>query len=361
MTPSRQLLRVGFKASVVKITKCREVRVVTIKEIAEMIGVSSATVSRVLNEDPTISVGNEKRKLILETAESLNYKTPRRRTGKKLGTIGILHYLDPSDELRDPYYVGLRLGIENRCNELQIDAVTLHKNMHDNRNKALKTAKGVIVIAAEPTDSKTLLNSFGHNVVFADCVPPSKKFDSVQVDLYGATKEVLDGLKNSGSERIAFVGQSKEINSDKREESRFAAYRDWMVENSLYDESLTAISNHNDGRQWEKMGFSLTVQLLESGAHPDAIVAFNDSVALGVYRALDGFGLSVPDEVSVVGFNDVTVAQFLTPPLTTVKIPVETIGETAVDLLVERIQGRSVAKRVQMETQAIWRKSATDR
>ena len=91
---------------------------VTIKEIAAAVGVSSATVSRVLNYDSTLSISNRKRQAIIETAEALNYATPRNRNRANqqgLNKVALVHFLAPERELVDPYYVGLPLGIERRC------------------------------------------------------------------------------------------------------------------------------------------------------------------------------------------------------------------------------------------------------
>ena len=96
---------------------------VTLKEIAKAVGVSTATVSRVLNFDPTLSITEAKRQAIIETAEALNYATPRARNRARqhgLRKVALVHFLRPDLELIDPYYVGLRLGIESRCQALQM-------------------------------------------------------------------------------------------------------------------------------------------------------------------------------------------------------------------------------------------------
>ena len=94
---------------------------VTISEIAKAVGVSSATVSRVLNFDLTLSVTADTRRSIIEKAEALNYETPRNRSRKaerNVGKIALVHFLSPDQELVDPYYVALRLGVERRCQRL---------------------------------------------------------------------------------------------------------------------------------------------------------------------------------------------------------------------------------------------------
>jgi len=103
--------------------------VVTLKEIAKAVGVSSATVSRVLNFDQTLSVTAKTRQAIIETAEALKYETPRARNRayqQGLGKVALVHYLRPDQEFVDPYYVGLRLGIESRCQALKIETIKVY-------------------------------------------------------------------------------------------------------------------------------------------------------------------------------------------------------------------------------------------
>ena len=122
---------------------------VTIKEIAATVGVSSATVSRVLNYDSTLSISNRKRQAIIETAEALNYATPRNRNRaiqQGLNKLALVHFLAPERELVDPYYIALRLGIERRCAALKIETVKVYHTDARPDAKLLQDASGTIVI-----------------------------------------------------------------------------------------------------------------------------------------------------------------------------------------------------------------------
>ena len=122
---------------------------VTLKEIAKAVGVSTATVSRVLNFDPTLSVTAAKRQAIIETAEALNYATPRARNRanqRGLHKVALVHFLRPEHELIDPYYVGLRLGIESRCQALKCETVKVYHTDSVPEPTLLQSADGVIAI-----------------------------------------------------------------------------------------------------------------------------------------------------------------------------------------------------------------------
>ena len=107
----------------------------------------------------------------------------------------------------------------------------------------------------------------------------------------------------------------------------------------------------------EESGYRLTLQILSERVPPDAIITCNDNMAVGAYRAIAELGLSIPGDIAVASFNDISVAQFLNPPLSTVRLPSEEIGETAVELLLERASGRELAKHITLASQLKWRAS----
>jgi LacI family transcriptional regulator len=376
---------------------------VTIKEIAKAVGVSSATVSRVLNYDPGLSISSAKRQAVIETAEALNYATPRNRArlnelaqnslsgaaarekalldtpqtngaihglnglsghvvaAPTLARLAIVHFLEPSDEVADPYYVGVRLGIENRCRELRTDIVKLFHSDNLPDAALLADVAGVIVIGKHSDNEIEWLDRHCPHVVFADFIPPFDRFDCVHSDLVTATHTVLTTLDHLGYERIAFIGSYEHLNGETQHfgERRCRAYIDWQTARGTFDADLLVLGESCDSGQNLRLetGYELARQLLSHRPLPDIIVTANDNMAIGTYRAAREAGLSIPDDVAVVSFNDIPVAQFLTPPLSTVKIHGEHIGETAVDLLLERLAGRSYAKMVTIPTEIIWRGS----
>jgi LacI family transcriptional regulator len=330
---------------------------VTLKEIAKAVGVSSATVSRVLNFDQTLSVAPKKRQAIIETAEALNYSTPRARNRANqqgLNKIALVHFLRPDQELIDPYYVGLRLGIESRCQALKIETVKVYHTELLPEATLLQNASGVIAIGRHDEAEIAWLKRHNRNVVFADFTPASDEFDSVESDLMLATRKLLQALTQMGYRRIAFAGWVDVYNGVARAlpEKRCRAYMQWMNEAGLYDERLCLTENNT-----EQSGYRLTRAILSESKPPDALITCNDNMAVGAYRAIHELGLRIPEDIAVASFNDISVAQFLNPPLSTVRLPSEEIGETAVELLLERVAGRELAKRITLASQLIWRGS----
>jgi LacI family transcriptional regulator len=346
---------------------------VTIKEIAKAAGVSPATVSRVLNYDPGLSLSEAKRQAVIEAAEALNYATPRARNRAQTGLIvpaprvaaglrlAIVHFLEPADELVDPYFIGVRLGIENRCRELRIELVKLFHSQTVAETALLQDMSGVIAIGRHSRDEVDWLAKHCRHLVFADFVPKRDDIDCVRCDLVLATRQILDGLKQAGYRRIAFIGGQDPVSADGVPfgEQRASAYRDWQRIHGQFDEKLLALGEPDGHGQTLRLevGYEQAKRILSLPERPDAVIAANDNMAIGAYRAIQESGLSVPGDIAVVSYNDIPVAQFLNPPLSTMRILSEAIGETSVDLMVERLNGRDYSKHVIIPSRMIWRDS----
>ena len=181
---------------------------VTLREIATAVGVSTATVSRVLNFDATLSITAKKRQAIIETAEALNYATPRARSRANqqgLGKVALVHFLRPEQELIDPYYVALRLGIESRCQALKIETVKVYHTESMPDAALLQSASGVIAIGMQRQDEIEWLQRHCRHLVFADFCPPGDEHDCVASDLSLAMHKLLSALHDRGYRRRGFA------------------------------------------------------------------------------------------------------------------------------------------------------------
>jgi LacI family transcriptional regulator len=252
---------------------------VTIKEIAKAVGVSSATVSRVLNYDPALSISPAKRQAIIETAEALNYETPRNRNKANghaapslLTRLVIVHFLEPSDEIADPYYVGVRLGIENRCRDLKTEIVKVFHSDALPEAALLESASGVIVIGKHSDNEIAWVAEHSRHLVFADFDPKSDHIDSVFSDMGLATRKILDCLKASGYSRIGFIGSHESLNGGVQHfaERRCAAYIEWQKKNGTFAPDLLALADCSGGQSLRlDTGYRLARDLLALTDRPD--------------------------------------------------------------------------------------------
>lgn len=334
---------------------------VTLKDIATAVGVSPATVSRVLNFDWSLAVSDQTRQAIIETAEALSYAPPRQRkapgrapTVPTVPKIALVHFLRPEQELSDPYYVALRLGIERRCAALQLEYTKVYQTEDFPDAKLLKAAAGVIVIGWHSAEEEAWLTRHARNIVFADYAPNSEGRDCVMNDYESATVHLLEALANLGYHRIGFLGWTDRLTRGgiERPEKRYLAYEAWMRAKGWFDPALSLL-----GFNTAESGYDLALKIMGKSDRPEVLVTANDNMAVGAYRAIHKLGLSIPGDIALASFNDISVARYMTPPLTTVRLPAEEIGETAVDLLLERLKGREIAKRVVLDSKIVWRGS----
>ncbi|MCX7773556.1 MAG: LacI family DNA-binding transcriptional regulator [Clostridia bacterium] len=339
----------------------------TLKEIAEKSGVSLATVSRVLNYDETLSISADKRKLIFEVAEELEYESPRQKrekkalgakrgVGLKYGKIrfGLLHFLSLEEELEDPYYISIRLGIEKKCRERNVELVKLYRDAAGYPVEQLKHIHGLLAVGKFSREDIKNIRLHLRDIVVVDASPLEEEVDSVVVEVDNTMRKLLDFAIEQGFKRIGFFGGNEKY-SDYRTylgEKRMTAFVEYLTEKGMYDPSLVYLDAF-----CSKSGYKLFKEALAKGPLPELIVAGNDAIALGIMRGVYEAGLKIPEDLSIIGINDIPTAQFAIPPLTTVKLYSEFMGETAVDLLMERLDSRKIPKKVVVPSRIIVRDS----
>lgn len=325
----------------------------TIKDIAEKAGVSSATVSRVLNYDPTLSVTDQTKKRVFEAAETLDY---RKRSVKKYidQKILIVHWYTEKEELNDLYYLSIRLGIERRCEQLGIKTEIHFINTIDEIKS--DDFEGIIAVGKFSSKQINQLETFTVPLVFADFNPNEEKFDAVVVDFKKVTEKIIDYFISTDHEEIGFIGGRERVKGEKEPilDIREQRYKSYMLEKERYNEAFTYTGEFSvDG------GYRLMKQAIADLGEqlPTAFFIASDVLAVGSLRALHEAKIAVPERVSVIGINDISLSKYLYPPLSTVRVYTEVIGETAVDTLVERLEGRKIAKKIYISTKLIVRNS----
>jgi LacI family transcriptional regulator len=255
----------------------------------------------------------------------------------------------------------VRFGIEARCRSHGTEIVKVFHSDALPDPALLQSVAGVIVIGKHSDTEISWLTEHCRHIVFADFDPHSDTIDCVHPDVGAATRKILNELNTMGYQRIAFIGSFEHLNGETLPfgELRCKAYISWQKEHGRFDSELLALGDSCDSGQNLRLetGYMLAQRILKLKSLPDIILTANDNMAIGTYRAVSEAGLKIPDDIAVVSFNDIPVAQFLTPPLSTVKIHGEHIGETAVDLLLERLAGRDYTKNVTIASEMIWRDS----
>ncbi|MNB74725.1 HTH-type transcriptional repressor PurR [compost metagenome] len=335
-----------------------------IKDVAELANVSTATVSRILNNDPSLSVSGETRQRVLDVASELNYvhgkrKKPKSAPDKEIIRVGLVL---TNDEAVDPYFMSIRRGVESVCDQY---AVKIESVFYTGRSRftasAMEGLDGLIVLG--DVNSEELRSLFGNDhIIFADYQPAEEGFDVVITDFESATRRMMDTLLEAGHTVIAYIGGERLIQSIHagnghlmpKEETRVRTYEQVMRDKGLFDPELVLLGDFSP-----MSGYQLMKQLIDQGSSPTAVVMASDPMAIGAMKALQEAGIRVPDDMAMFSFDDIDSAAFLNPPLSTVKVHTEEMGRTAVKLLVDRLRnGRTLPMKVILPSELMIRESA---
>lgn len=335
----------------------------TLKEIANIVGVSVGTVSRVLNNDSTISVGDETKIKIFNVAEEMQYKTlKQRKSNDKIKSnkfrVGIVEMYNPKEQLEDPYYLLLRSVVDKECFENEIEVVNLYKDQGEYRFIGEEDISGIIAIGKFDEKEIKSLNKLSENIVFLDSSPDDIKYDSVKINFKLGTYMALEYLMKLGHREIGYIGSFKTLDDykGKSEDKRLEFYKDYMKKNKIYNEEFTL-----DTKDVTSMDGYITMKkfIEENKKMPTAFFVGTDTIATGVLRALYENNINVPKDISIIGFNDLIASQHTIPPLTTVRVHIENLASAAVNLIIERItKGRKYCKKVVIPSELIVRKSS---
>ncbi|MDW6092995.1 LacI family DNA-binding transcriptional regulator [Vibrio rhizosphaerae] len=329
----------------------------TLKDIAQRANISTSTISRFLNEDPTLSVSEDKKRAILEAVESLGYQSPKRskkqfvhheitKTTEPVGeqNVVMLNFLTPTQEIDDPYFTSIRAGIQNRCLEKGIDLKTLHLDQVDTSLKLIKHAPALIAVGHFSQSVVDTLYQTNPDIIFVDSNPLGSKTDAVLIDRLALSNEVMQHVLNNHCKRPAFIGNNEE---------RLHVFRKVTKEHGLYHEALCKVSKE----YCIESGYQAMKEMLQRDELPDVVYAATDMVAVGVYRAIYESGLTIPADIQVIGTNDISSARHMSPSLTTMRLFPFEMGEVAIDMFLEKMAGRKYKKTVLFGHEFIWRDS----
>lgn len=325
----------------------------TIKDIANLANVSITTVSRVLNYDETLNVSPETRKRVFEAAEELAYVVTPKKKAKSKWKIGLYDSFSLEEELVDTYYLSIRVALEKKLKEKGIDFFRIDKRGNDEN---IKKIDGIICLGTFKNKDIVKIKSFDKPCVFIDSSPDSEFFDSVIIDFNSATKSALNYLTELGHENIGFIGGVEtDMYGNRFKDLRQDVFENYLKEKGIFREELVRIGGYDP-----KDGYMHLKEMLTWNPKPTAVFVANDTIAVGCYKAAYELGIKIPEELSIVGFNDIATAKYMVPPLTTVKLYTEIMGETAVDLMIEKLSSkREISKKITINTKLIIRESAT--
>jgi len=326
----------------------------TILDVAERAGVSIATVSRVLNGNTPVAAATLQRvQAAVEDLAFVPRAAARVLASQRTNTIGLV-----LDEIGREFFSPLLRGIEAAAREAGFDLLIQTTRMPHFPNVPLQglgrhNTDGLIVFNDSlGMNELTHLHKNGLPLVLMHQTPPGAlKIPVVTIENKSGAQKIIEHLiEVHGCRRIAFL-QGPDGNEDS--EWRERGYREALQAHGLpFEPSLVASGGYDEG-----VAQASVEHWLMEGIEIDGLFAGDDEAARGALSALHRAGKRVPQDVAVVGFDDVPVARFLRPPLTTVRAPIEQVGREAARQLIRLIRGEKVELTILLPTQLVIRES----
>lgn len=299
----------------------------TIRDIANMAGVSITTVSRILNNDATLSTSMETKQKVLEAAKKLNYI----KTGKSTRAafkLGIVQWFSAEQEMKDSYYLSVRNGIEDFCIKNCIQIVRAFKT-DMNYMEQLRSVDGLICIGKFSKKEIKSLIKISDNIVFLDMPVEDYSVTTFTLDFKGAVNQVMDYLVSEGHTEIAFLAGKEYVEGNVAfNDERIKAYKSYCVRHQLDSKKYLM-----EGSYSIESGYEMMTELMKKEDLPTAVFAASDYIAFGAMKAIKDHGMRIPEDISVVGFDDAEICNYTTPSLTTVQAPAYEMGQYGVNFL----------------------------
>ena len=319
-------------------------------EVAHLAGVSQPTVSRALRGSPTVN--EETRRRIQSIADELNYKVDRNASKLRTqhtDTLALLFFEDPTldDSLINPFFLSM-LGSITRASALHgYDLLISFQQLSGNwlaDFQDSKKADGIILLGygdyIEYLAKLEQLVKQGTRFVRWGAVLPGQPGISIGCNNHEGGRSITRHLLELGRTRIAFLGHASEHYPEFLERHR--GYVEMLAEQGIAGDS----NLHVDVVSTETSGYEAIAELYRRGAAFDAVCCASDSIAIGAMRALQERGVRIPEDVAITGFDDVPIASFANPSLTTVQQDTKLAGQLLVDALLALIHEEPIESQV---------------
>jgi len=317
----------------------------TIKDVARAAGVAASTVSRYLNGQLRVSPETEAK--VLEAVAELGYvpNAPARNLARRRS--GVIGFVVP--EISNPYFGSIA--------DYVVEAVERHGRLVllcSHRSQSVKQSSYIDLLDSGAIDGMLYLGSFRSNerlaaaiadglpvVVVDEPIAGLPPVSSVVMDDYAGGYQATSYLVALGHRRIAFVSGPAELGSV---QERYRGYCDALRVGGIDAEGQVNLA----GQFTEQFGMSALPHLLAAAEPPTAAFVASDYIALGVLSAAEVHGIKVPDDLSIVGFDDIRFSQYVRPRLTTIRSPVDRLAQQGVELLFERLADPEAAARTEV-------------
>lgn len=333
---------------------------VTIKEMAEQLNLSPATISLALNDKPGVNAQTRVR--VLAFAQSKGYLSRTTGEQKSLsgnGNIRLVVYKKLGRVVADtPFFLALTEGIEAETRRKGYQLLISHISDFTSYEQVMKIIRdnlndGLILLATEllPADLAPFFE-MGHALVILDGSLSDAQCDTVLINNFQGAYDAVTELVNKGHRRIGYIKSAVPIyNFKQRQAGVLGALADSLLE--LDPECICEVEPSIEGSNR-----GVSEWLAEKPKLPTAFFADNDIIAFGAMKAIRDSGLDIPGDISLIGFDDLPYCTIIEPTLTTIKVFIHSLGKIAVCRLIERMQNKiAEVVRIEVATELVERKS----
>lgn len=320
----------------------------TITEIARELNISPSTVSRALNNHPAISSATKD--AVIELAQKLNYQPNLLALNllrKKTNTIGVI-----VPEITSYFFSSVINGIQDLLSPMNVNMIIGQSNESFEEEKSIIRSFASIRVDGFLISPSLETNNFDHLQVLIDNNIPLVVFDrdcegievdKVFVDEYTGAYQAVDHLIKTGCKRIAHIAGSSTLSTSRH---RLDAYKDALIKNGIPAKSEYIVESKGF---MPEHGIEPTKKLLDLPEPPDAIFAINDGVAIGAMFVIKNAGMVIPDQISVIGFDDDPHSAYFRPSLSTVWQPTYELGMLSARLLMKRVTSDNNISKTRVE------------
>ena len=308
----------------------------------------------------SIWTSEDTRSRIFRIAEDLHYHKKSRKTIPQAGLdshkIVIFEWYTREEELDDLYYYAIRIGLERQAQELGYEIIRIF-NKDD--WSLMQEADGIIALGKFSPKTIQDLESYGKPLIFVDSNTLYLGHSCVTTDLEDSVIMVLDHFLEKGHEEIGLlVGQEETADETPLQmDPRQRTFQQYLTAKGFYQERFAAV-----GQFSTESGYQLMEQLIQGLGNelPTAFFMASDALAVGALRSLQEHQIAIPDRVSIISFNDTSIAKYVFPALSTVTVYTEEMGKQAIQMLRQIFQGTqpSVPYMVKLATKLTIRDSS---
>ena len=306
---------------------------ITIRDLAKKANVSITTVSKIINNDPNFKVKAETREHVLKLAKEFNYKSNSKSHNGSRYNIAIIQWYTHKRELEDTFYLNIRNNIEETLKSVNYNYDVIFANEETHSND-LKKYDGIICIGKYSDKQIAKYRKLTNNIVIIDMELSHIIVSTIVLDFKNAILDALHYLISKGHNKIGFLAGNEYTSDntllvDPRKKHFLSLAKSLNINyNSYCMEGYFTVDS----------GYEMMSTLIKSKRIPSAILCASDSIAIGAVKAIKENNIKIPDDISIIGFNNDPDASICNPPLTTIHVPTSKMGKYGVFTLKNHIE-----------------------